>query len=558
MLPPNPTLPSPEPGNLLLSEPDDRVYADLVLAIGAVAADHYIKLISQLSVPMAARCRKAFAKAAVSDRLDNQECEREVAVLTDLMRRLGKARDSFLAMQASLPASLVRSIRLQKGIVTFDYTGQVPESELGTVPDGELAERYGVPAYVVASARTLRGIAEPDSVYDELAREMPLLVERLGRAMDTELAAQFDLSVNRVFELRTHLAIPKFCVYTKLAHDTPDLASKLGTVSDSKLSKKYGISVDTLRGLRQHLGIKKKGSPADYRNVDPSILEMLRTRKLADVERVTKLDTHTLRKIRDAWDIPAYAVGSLFTDEVDAALGTASDDELAKRFGIKLWQLTKRRIKLGIKRFENWMPEHIALLGTDTDKAIALKLGVPLTAVFRKRTALNIPARAYAYVGKPPRLPRVKWTPENIALLGTDTDKAVAQALGTEVSSVRVKRRSLKIAPSAKAVSAKAVIPEHLVDQFNVMSDGAIATLTGHTQATISKHRRNMGITTRWNQGSLPEEANDLLGKIVDSEIAKKYGVSVQCVSARRRKLGIPATPRQAKEKTRLPEAVLS
>lgn len=551
MPPPTSSQPDPKLGSQPLIRPADCVYAELVQAIGEMAAAHYIKLISEhgLSVSLAARCRRAFARTAANNRLVNQEYEREIVLLSEMVKRLGKAKDSFLAMQANLPAALVRAIRIHKNILTFDYKGQVPESELGTVPDGELADRYGVPAHVVASARTLQGIAEPDSTYDKLAREMPSLVQRLGTAMDTELASRFGLSVTRVFELRTHLAIPKFCVYTKLANDKPDLVSKLPTVSDAKLSKYFGISVDTVRGLRQHLGIKKKVGAPTYRNVDPAILEMLKTQRLSDVSLATKLDTLTLRKIRDAWNIPAYSVASLFTDEVDAALGTASDEELAKRFGIKLWQLTKRRIKLGIKRFENWMPEHIALLGTDTDKAIALKLGIPLTAVYRKRTALNIPARAYAYVGKSPRLPRVKWTPENIALLGTDTDKAVAEALGTEVSSVRVKRRSLKIPASDKGVSAKAVIPDHLVDQFNVKSDGEIAALTGHSQATISKHRRNMGIQTNRIQGALPDEANALLGKSIDAEIAKRYGVSVQCVSARRRKLGIAAMPRQPKEK---------
>jgi hypothetical protein len=204
-----------------------------------------------------------------------------------------------------------------------------------------------------------------------------------------------------------------------------------------------------------------------------------------------------------------------------------------------------------------WLPEHIAMLGTDTDKAVAAKLGISKSAVFRKRSELNIPGRAFAYVGKAPRLPKVKWTPEKIALLGTDTDKAIAKVLGAETISVTLKRRALKIPSHSSVICPPAEIPQHLVDQFNVMSDGEIAALTGYSQATVSKHRRNMGIATTYTQGTLPEEANALLGKSIDSEIAKKYGVSVQCVNSRRRKLGIAATPRQAKPQE-LPEGVIS
>ena len=86
-----------------------------------------------------------------------------------------------------------------------------------------------------------------------------------------------------------------------------------------------------------------------------------------------------------------------------------------------------------------WTPEELALLGTDHDEAIAKKVGRTRSAVTSQRTLLKIPAFSGWAGGAP------GWTPEELALLGTDTDEAVAEKIGRTRSAVSQKRAVMKV-----------------------------------------------------------------------------------------------------------------
>jgi hypothetical protein len=187
-----------------------------------------------------------------------------------------------------------------------------------------------------------------------------------------------------------------------------------------------------------------------------------------------------------------------------------------------------------------WTPERIALLGTEIDKVIAVQLGITVSRVFRKREGLGITAKTFAVNGKPSDY---EWTPGKLALLGKSSDKVISKMIEAPLTVVKRKRQELKISQFNPASNAPAVIPQHLIDQFNILTDGQIAKLTGYSQPTISKHRRNMGIETTWSHNELPTEADALLGKIPDVQLARKYGVSHQAVGQRRQKLEIDRTP---------------
>jgi hypothetical protein len=187
-----------------------------------------------------------------------------------------------------------------------------------------------------------------------------------------------------------------------------------------------------------------------------------------------------------------------------------------------------------------WTPERIALLGTEIDKVIAVQLGITVSRVFRKREGLGITAKTFAVNGKPSDY---EWTPGKLALLGKSSDKVISKMIDAPLTVVKRKRQELKIPQFNPASNAPAVIPQHLIDQFNILTDGQIAKLTGYSQPTISKHRRNLGIETTWAHNELPTEADALLGKIPDVQLAKKYGVSHQAVGQRRQKLEIDRTP---------------
>jgi hypothetical protein len=88
----------------------------------------------------------------------------------------------------------------------------------------------------------------------------------------------------------------------------------------------------------------------------------------------------------------------------------------------------------------DWTAKEIALLGTDVDRVIAEKVGRSVEAVNRKRKKLGIPRI-------PDRLDRSsQWTKAQIRLFRTDDDKTIAAKTGRTTVSVRMKRRRLRIA----------------------------------------------------------------------------------------------------------------
>lgn len=186
-----------------------------------------------------------------------------------------------------------------------------------------------------------------------------------------------------------------------------------------------------------------------------------------------------------------------WTPELLAALGTAIDLDIAKRFGTSKSTITKKRMALGIPPYDDpestrtrglYTPEVLASLGTGTDRAIAKRLGVSKEAVKKKRQRSAIPHYPDA---APENLDHL-FTPDVIALLGVESDVKIGQMLECDSESVRARRIALGIAP--------------------------VVVMT-----------------------KLPEEAYGLLGTMPDTEIAKKYGVGIYAIRGARKKRGVPA-----------------
>ncbi|MBK8916428.1 MAG: hypothetical protein IPM64_17825 [Phycisphaerales bacterium] len=89
-----------------------------------------------------------------------------------------------------------------------------------------------------------------------------------------------------------------------------------------------------------------------------------------------------------------------------------------------------------------WTDAELALLGTDTDAAVAARIGRTLTAVLRRRRDLAI--SAYTTHAR-------AWTAAELARLGTVADEQLAQELGCRRITVMRKRRALGIGCSAPA-----------------------------------------------------------------------------------------------------------
>ena len=84
-----------------------------------------------------------------------------------------------------------------------------------------------------------------------------------------------------------------------------------------------------------------------------------------------------------------------------------------------------------------WTPVEIALLGTAQDETIAKLVGRTKANVQAARTRYGIPARRTS-----------SWTPEEIQLLGKMPDKRVAKLVNRSGPTVAQKRVSLGIPPS--------------------------------------------------------------------------------------------------------------
>ena len=85
-------------------------------------------------------------------------------------------------------------------------------------------------------------------------------------------------------------------------------------------------------------------------------------------------------------------------------------------------------------RIRRWTPEEVSLLGGDSDLNVARRLGRNKWSVWEKRKSLGIA----------PFGPR-EWTEEDESWLGTDTDEAVAKDLGRTAQAVRLRRNKLGI-----------------------------------------------------------------------------------------------------------------
>jgi hypothetical protein len=91
-----------------------------------------------------------------------------------------------------------------------------------------------------------------------------------------------------------------------------------------------------------------------------------------------------------------------------------------------------------------WAAEELALLGTDCDRAVAARIGRTESGVRQMRTKSGIPpARRTRSTG-----PSVPWAAEELALLGTDCDRAVAARIGRTEDAVLKMRSKLGIPPA--------------------------------------------------------------------------------------------------------------
>jgi hypothetical protein len=267
-------------------------------------------------------------------------------------------------------------------------------------------------------------------------------------------------------------------------------------------------------------------------------------RRALDVPRMTNgsrrlLIDHAAETLTP--EVRAKAREAMHSEEVRAKLSalrkgrrqhpntTAAFREFAKRPKSEEWKQgqSERSRKMwenpeayGLPPRRLWTNAEIALLGTDTDRAIARTLGLPMNIVRNERQRLGISALSQ------------RWKEHEIALLGTARDSEVAHKLGKSASAVLQKRDQLGIPSFLNRWT------DEEIALIGTASNSEVARKLGRTKKCVQTKRKKLGIpafVVRWTRAETA-----LLGTDTDQNIAQLLGRTTTAVLLRRTRLGIP------------------
>jgi hypothetical protein len=185
----------------------------------------------------------------------------------------------------------------------------------------------------------------------------------------------------------------------------------------------------------------------------------------------------------------------------------------------KMWENPEAH---GLPQRRKWAEDELALLGADSDNAVARALGLPVGIVRYKRQSLGIFSVAH------------RWSDGEIALLGTAPDAQLARTFGKPVGVVQRKRLKLGIPAFVAKPWSKAEIA-----LLGTASDYELGRRLGRHQSCVHAKREQLGIPAfflRWTKAEL-----SLLGTDTDRNIARLLQRTEMAVSVKRKKCKIPA-----------------
>ena len=185
----------------------------------------------------------------------------------------------------------------------------------------------------------------------------------------------------------------------------------------------------------------------------------------------------------------------------------------------KMWENPEA---YGLPPRRKWTGEELALLGTDTDRAIAQRLGIPMKVVRRERDRLGISGISQ------------RWKEHEIALLGTAPDSQLVATIGKSASAITQKRDKLGIPPFTLFQWT-----DEKIALLGTASDREVGKKLGISASCVQSKREQLGIPSlvvRWTRAETALLATD-----TDRTIARLLGRTEMAVKVRRKKLGIPA-----------------
>lgn len=196
--------------------------------------------------------------------------------------------------------------------------------------------------------------------------------------------------------------------HRNLSHEQrEEMLSMLGKVPDSEIAERLGISLNVVARNRRKLKI----APAPYSPIKDAdkdiILNLLGRVSDLKIAKKTGYSVYVIKKFREQNKIKPFSKSILERFSPDqrkkllSMLGKVYDRVIAEKFNIDDEAVRRIRQKLNVPalREEKSLQETIegdeyikSLLGTMTDKEVANKTGKSIQVIGKARRKLNIPA----------------------------------------------------------------------------------------------------------------------------------------------------------------------
>lgn len=356
----------------------------------------------------------------------------------EMRSMLGKKTDRQIAAEFGISRFTVQAERYKLGIKNHrspDGSRVQYDDEfiatLGKIPDFECAKKFGYSNSSVARIRKKLGIRpckaprkprQPRSIEQKprkpykprdpnkprKKKEYPEeLVNMLGKVPDKEIAKKFGYSSAGIALIRKNMGIPSLCA-TRFPEEKREEAMLLfGKLTDREIAEKLEIPIVSVAHFRRKLKI----DPATYSPIKDAdknmILDLLGRVSDLKIAKKTGYSTYTIKKFREQNNINPFKKSILERfppnqrKKLLSMLGKVHDRVIAEKFNIGNEAVRRIRQKMNVPalREEKSLQKTIerdeyikSLLGTMTDREVANKTGKSIQVIGKARRKLNIPA----------------------------------------------------------------------------------------------------------------------------------------------------------------------
>ena len=209
---------------------------------------------------------------------------------------------------------------------------------LGTMPDVELALKFGTSKSAIGVRRKLLGVA---ACLQWKIIDWKEVDPYLGTCTDRELADRAGISETRVAQRRRRFGISSFSDRpgNKERIDWKAIEPYLGTVHDGQLAAKFNISKAAIANKRLALGVKAYKRPDSWRK-NPRLFKKMSNMELAKKYRVS---TSSAGSARSKLGMTNPKKDFSFIDQY---LDVLSNAEIAEKFGLKKITVYNRRYRV--------------------------------------------------------------------------------------------------------------------------------------------------------------------------------------------------------------------